>query len=108
MAKTPKTPSIGPTEPIEGSIPPNPADALRTGQLGTRHFSDQTERRPFSVPVRGMLHRAHGLSNDEFNQPTRNPENGQDCFESVGQDANRYSAGDNPSTTSEGQPIRGT
>ncbi len=92
--------TIGPTQPVPGSEPPNPAEVLRTGALGTRHFSDQVQRRPFSIPTKAPCYRYEGISNDEFNQPGHE--------EGVGQDANKYSQGENPAVTKEGQPIRGT
>ena len=99
MAKNRTSVTIGPTQPVPGGEPPNPADSLRTGQLGTRHFADQVQRRPFSEPTKSFLHRYEGPSNEEFNVPPG---------ENVGKDANKYSGGDNPETTSQGEPIRGT
>ncbi len=91
-------PRVGPTQPGDG--PTNPDDALRTGALGTRHFSDQTQRRPFSIPTKASCYRRESPSNDEWNQPG--------WEEGVGEDANKYSKGENPATTLNGQPIRGT
>ena len=98
--------TIGPTESIEGYNPPNPAEALRVGSLGTRTFPDQVTRRGFQDQTRTPLHRAHGLSNEEVGQPQ--PE-GVDPWENrFGTDANRYSKGPNKPTTEEGVPIYGT
>src|SRR5580700_4158538 len=88
---------IGPTEPIEGSNPPNPAETLRTGQLGTRTFPQFVARRNFTIPTKSILHRDQGPSNDQFNQPGYE--------EGVGVDANKYSEGENPAITKEGVPI---
>lgn len=99
---------IGPTEPLPSGLnPPNPADQLRLGSVPIRTTPDQTLRRPFSVPYKPSLHRNEGLSNDEFNQPTRDPE-GESGWDSVGTDANKYSKGPNKPTTDEGEYIKGT
>jgi hypothetical protein len=97
---------IGPSQPIEGVVPINPAEILRTGQLGTRTFPDQVTRRPFKDPTKSFLHRAHGPSNDEVGQPL--PEGVDPYVNDWGQDRNRYSKGENKPETEEGVQIYGT
>jgi hypothetical protein len=70
MPKTSKV-TIGPTQPIEGGNPPNPATQLREGSVPVRHFPDQVIRKPFPLPTKSSRHRTEGPSNDEFNQPGR-------------------------------------
>ena len=88
----------------DSDIPPNPADSLREGALGTRTFPNLTLSRPCERPV-ALFRRENPNSSPEDHYQVR-PEGGDPEEGKFGEDKTKTPP--NTTTTLRGQNIRGS